>query len=263
METKQATVLPSGWEAQALDTLILLPLTQYHTPGEKVTVIPVFQQKGKSLKEWTTCGRLTDEDIDHLATNHIQVRRVFEVVSEEESKACGHINKFIGINGMYAKCKDCGVLLKPVDGSWELLSSEDKASVYVIPEDNMKIYKPSAINLSVEEAAEKTYNKLSPAEQKIVDSPEWKAGQKFLTDCDVVDEDDRFMRFYDFIAGWNKCANHIIQSGEYVKLSDVIELMENRIIRLQEMKLSKLESETLINENEYMLMKITTLKNKQ
>lgn len=39
----------------------------------------------------------------------------------------------------------------------------------------------------------------------IVNSPEWKAGIRFLQDCMVKDEDEQFSRFYDFIAGWNAC----------------------------------------------------------
>lgn len=59
-----------------------------------------------------------------------------------------------------------------------------------------------------------------------------------------------------FEKGWNKAT----QQQGLVSLERVVELMENRIIRLQEMALSKLESETLINENEYMLIKLKTLK---
>lgn len=39
----------------------------------------------------------------------------------------------------------------------------------------------------------------------ITNRPEWIAGTKFLDDCMVKDDDERFLRFYDFIAGWSAC----------------------------------------------------------
>lgn len=60
-----------------------------------------------------------------------------------------------------------------------------------------------------------------------------------------------------FIAGANWQAT---QQQGLVSLESVINLFENRIAELQEMQLSKLESEHLINEDEYMLGKLKTLK---
>jgi hypothetical protein len=60
-------------------------------------------------------------------------------------------------------------------------------------------------NLIMTEENEETISKMETIES----SPEWQAGVKFLDDCMVNGDDERFSRFYDFIAGWNASQNHI------------------------------------------------------
>ena len=112
---------------------------------------------------------------------------------------------------------------------------------------------PKASNpeLGVEEAAE------NYATNRWLGNIADKKGTEFYEGCKRINRPEMAISKKDFIAGANWQAT---QQQGLVSLEGVIELMENRIIRLQEMALSKLESETLINENEYMLIKLKTLK---
>lgn len=116
----------------------------------------------------------------------------------------------------------------------------------VIEEESELPYVKHISGHSVEEAAEKNND--------FVNSPEWKAGCAFLDKCMVKDEDERFGRFYDFIAGWNDCQTHIINSGEYVKLDNVERM-------LLTMKLPITLSPADTRQNELIEYFRTTLKN--
>jgi len=89
MQTKQATVLPSGWEAQVENTDEIRPLTQYHTPGAKVTVREV----------WKYCKNEVWAEVTEKEGSPMYPTRIaFEVVSEEESKAFDPNKKDIAID---------------------------------------------------------------------------------------------------------------------------------------------------------------------
>lgn len=60
-------------------------------------------------------------------------------------------------------------------------------------------------------------------ENEITNSPEWIAGAAFLETCMVTDEDERFLRFHDFIAGWSACKRQTV-----LPVSDVDKLAEEK-----------------------------------
>lgn len=74
----------------------------------------------------------------------------------------------------------------------------------------------------------------------------WQSGQQFLKDCNVTDEDEQFLRFADFAAGWSKSQSATIKAVlEYVaekNSSIAYSLEKHQILSLQseiEQQLSK------------------------
>lgn len=112
MKTQQAIVSESGWEAKPVNPYSFSmelrdyaqfdeanpsrPLTQYHTPGAKVTVREVWQYRSKDFMPWQLFPVENMDNYkgyaDFQSYNASLLTQIcFEVVSEEESKEAREI----------------------------------------------------------------------------------------------------------------------------------------------------------------------------
>jgi hypothetical protein len=119
----------------------------------------------------------------------------------------------------FTKLQDGFIQVITKNGCVELMPDEiSELSKFLNPMNNQPTN-----NTGRERTAEEIFKT-----EEIINSPEWIAGVKFLESCMVKDEDQRFLRFYDSIAGWNKC-----KEWQTSQPNSAIALIKERIAHLE------------------------------